>query len=193
MKKHKNGNKALTNVPFSKEISPTQKLKKITSLLRTWWGPRQRPCAERGPSAQTCALPTAPAGSRQRPVNRLNPGQRLCQELRRGPLAQVASVPTASRRSRRHSGRQPKCDGTRSFSDGALRAEGWLSAKRWFCRGSRPADGPTVGKGFSAVSTSVPSTALGKEILCWGPDKKPLAKPEFPVVKVTRFEIYAKG
>jgi hypothetical protein len=60
----------------------------------------------------------------------VNPGQRLCRELRRGPSTQVASVPTASRRSRRHSGRQPKCDGARSFSDGALRAEGWLSAKR---------------------------------------------------------------
>jgi hypothetical protein len=55
---------------------------------------------------------------------------------------------------------------------------GWLSAKRWFCRGSRPADGPTLGKGCSAVSTSVPSAALGKEILCRGPDKKPSAKPE---------------
>jgi hypothetical protein len=59
----------------------------------------------------------------------LNPGQRLCRELGRGPSAQVASVQTASRRGRRHSGRQPKCDGARSFSDGALRAEGWLLAK----------------------------------------------------------------
>jgi hypothetical protein len=108
----------------------------------------------------------------------VNPGQLLCQELMRRPSAQVASVPTASRRSHRHSGRQPKCDGARSFSDGALRAEGWLSAKRWFCRGSRPADGPAVGKGCIAVSTSVPSATLGKEILCREPDKKPSAKPE---------------
>jgi CDGSH-type Zn-finger protein len=41
----------------------------------------------------------------------------------------VASLPTAQRQSCRHSGRQPKCDGAHSFSDGAVRAERWPSAK----------------------------------------------------------------
>jgi hypothetical protein len=107
----------------------------------------------------------------------VNPGQRLCRELGRGRSTQVASVPTASRRSRRHSGRQPKCDGARSFSDGALLAKGWLSAKTWLCRGSHPTDGPTLGKGCSVVSTSVPSAALDKDFLSRGPDKNPSANP----------------
>jgi hypothetical protein len=86
MKKNtKNGNQALTNVPFSKEISETQKLKK-TSLPRAWWGPRQRPCAERGPSAQTSSLPTAPAGSRQRPVDRVKPGSTPLSRAEEGAL-----------------------------------------------------------------------------------------------------------
>jgi hypothetical protein len=147
-------------------------------LPRAWWGPRQSPVlgVGRRHGRLLCRRPQLVLGKGQSTV--VNPGQRLCRELMRKLSAQVASVPTASRRSRRHSGRQPKCDGARSFSDGTLRAEGWLSAKRWFCWGSRPADGPAVSKGCSVVSTSVQSAALGKEILCRGPDKKPSAKPE---------------
>jgi hypothetical protein len=65
----------------------------------------------------------------------------------------------------------------RSFSDGALPVEGWLSTKTLLCRGSRPADGPTLDRGWSAVSTAMPRAALGKDFLCRGPDKKPSAKP----------------
>jgi hypothetical protein len=128
--KHKNGNQALTNVPFSKEISPTQKLKKLL-LCREPGGALGKgsvPSVGYRHRRLLCRRPQLALGKGQ--STGLNPGQRLCRELRRGPSAQVASVPTASRRSRRHSGRQPKCDGARSFSDGAHRVEGWLSAKR---------------------------------------------------------------
>jgi hypothetical protein len=60
-------------------------------------------CVEGGPSAQRCTLPTAPASSRQRPVNC---GKPWSTDLpRAGPRlsTQVASLPTASRSSRRQS------------------------------------------------------------------------------------------
>jgi hypothetical protein len=46
-KNTKNANQDLTNVPLAKKKAQPKKLKKITSLPRAWWGPRQR-CLCRG-------------------------------------------------------------------------------------------------------------------------------------------------
>jgi hypothetical protein len=86
-------------------------------------------CVDGGPSAKRCTLPTAPPSSRQRPVNRGKPWSTALPRAGPRPSTQVASVPTAQRLSRRHSGRQPKCDGAHSFSDGAILAERFPSAK----------------------------------------------------------------
>jgi hypothetical protein len=136
-KNTKNGNQALTNVPLQrKNLNPKTK-KNYFSAESLVGALGKGDCAEGGPSAQALALPTAPAGSRQRPVNRRKPWSTPLPRAGSRRSAQVSSVPTARRRSRRHSGRQPKCDGARSFSDGALRAEGWLSAKIFCAEGPR--------------------------------------------------------
>jgi hypothetical protein len=121
---------------------------------------------------------TAPTNSRQRPVN----GKLWSTALpRTGPQlsAQVASLPTAQWQSRRHSGRQAKCDGARSFSDGAFLAECCPSAKTWLCRGSRQASAKVVTPWVLLLSA--------KLFCAEGPIKsarqrdKPSVKPEFPV------------
>jgi hypothetical protein len=127
-KNTKNGNQAQTNVPLAKK--KTQPKNKKILLCREPGGALGiGACAEGGPSAQRCTLPTATCSSRQRPVNRGKPWSTALP--RAGPRlsAQVASVPTDQRQNRRHSGRQPKCDDTDSFSDGAFRAKCWPSAK----------------------------------------------------------------
>jgi hypothetical protein len=50
------------------------KLNHVANNILLWWNFRVLHCAERGPSALTSSLPTAPAGSRQRSVNRGKPG-----------------------------------------------------------------------------------------------------------------------
>jgi hypothetical protein len=71
---------------FSKEISSTQKLKKILLCREPGGALGKGGCAEHGPSAQTCDLPTAPAGSRQRPVNRGKPGSTPLPRVGEGAL-----------------------------------------------------------------------------------------------------------
>jgi hypothetical protein len=69
-KNTKNANQALTNVPLAKKKAQPKKLKKLLLCREPGGALGKGACAEGGPSAQTCALPTASAGSRQRPVNR---------------------------------------------------------------------------------------------------------------------------
>jgi hypothetical protein len=119
-KNTKFGNQALTNLPLAKKKTQPKNKKKLFLCREPGRALGKGTCAEGGPLAQRCALPTAPAGSRQRTVNRGKPWSTAL--LRAGPRlsAQVASVPTARRQSRQHSGRQPKCDDARFFSGGAL-------------------------------------------------------------------------
>jgi hypothetical protein len=84
----KNGNQALTNVPFSKEISPTQKLKKQLLLCREPGGAIGKgpvPSVGRRHRRVLCRQP-APAGSRQRPVNRVKPGSTPLPRAEEGAL-----------------------------------------------------------------------------------------------------------
>jgi hypothetical protein len=129
----KNGNQTLTNVPLAMKKSQPKNQKNYF-FAESLVGPSAKaPVSMVGRQHRRvlCRRPQLALGKGQ--STGVNPGQCLCREPWRGRSAQVASVPTASRRSRRHSGRQPKCDGARSFSDGAIRAEGWLSAKSWLC------------------------------------------------------------
>jgi hypothetical protein len=132
-KNTKIGNQALINVPLAKKkIQPKNKKELLLCRERAL---DIGTCAEGGLSAKRCTLPTARASSRQSPVNR---GKLWSTALpRAGPRlsAQVASLPTAQGLSRRHSGRQPKCDGARSFSDGAVCAEHWPSTKTYYAEG----------------------------------------------------------
>jgi hypothetical protein len=83
-KNTKIGNQALTIVPLAKKKTQPKNKKKELLLCRdpSYTGALGiGTCAEGGPSAKRCTLPTAPASSRQRPVNH---GQRLCRELGRG-------------------------------------------------------------------------------------------------------------
>jgi hypothetical protein len=169
-KNTKNGNQALTNVPLAKKkLNP--KIKKLLLCRAPGGALGKGACAEGGPSAQRCTLPTATGSSRQRAVNHGKPWSMALPRAKLRYSAHVASVPTAQRQSRRHNGRQPKCNDARSFSDGAFRAERWPSARTSLCRGSQPADGPTLGKGGNSVSIVVPSAALSKDFLCRGPEK----------------------
>jgi hypothetical protein len=101
-KNTKIGNQALINVPLAKKkLNP--KTKKLLLCREPGGALGIGTCAEGGPSAQRCTLPTAPANSRQRPVNRGKPWSTALP--RAGPrlLAQVASLSTASRSGRRQS------------------------------------------------------------------------------------------
>jgi hypothetical protein len=82
-KNTKIGNQALANVPLAKKKTQP-KNKKITSLPRAWWGPRQRclPRVGRRHRGVLCRRPQAALGKGQ--STGLNPGPRLCRELGRG-------------------------------------------------------------------------------------------------------------
>jgi hypothetical protein len=74
MKKNtKNGNQTLTNVPLANKKAQPKNQKKLLLCREPGGALGKGACAEGGPSAQTCALPMAQAGSRQWPVNRGKP------------------------------------------------------------------------------------------------------------------------
>jgi hypothetical protein len=102
-KNTKNGNQTLTNVPLAMKKAQPKNQKKLLLCREPGGALSKGTYAEGGPSAQTCALTTAPAGSRQRPVNRGNPWSMPLPRAGPRPSAQVAFVPTASR-----SGRRPR-------------------------------------------------------------------------------------
>jgi hypothetical protein len=124
------GNQALTNVPLAKKkLNP--KINKKLLLCREPSGALgigvPVPRVGRRHRGVLCRRPLATLG--KRPVNRGNPWSTALPRVGSQLSAQVESVPTAQRQSRQHSGRQPKCDGTRSFSDGAFHVERWPSEK----------------------------------------------------------------
>jgi hypothetical protein len=187
-KKYQNWKSSFNYCTFSKEKKTQPKNKKITSLPRAQWGPRHRHLCRGWAVGKEVYSADSSSQLSTKAVNR---GKLWSKALpRAGPRlsAQVASSLTAQRQSRRHSGRQPKCDGARSFSDGAILAECCPSAKTWLCRRSLlPTDRPSA-------KVTMPWVLLCRERLsaklfcAEGPVNsrrqraKRSAKPEFPSV-----------
>jgi hypothetical protein len=80
------GNQALTNVPLEKKKTRPKNKKELLLCREPGGAIGKGVCAERGPSAQTCALSTAPAGSRQRSVNQGKPWSTPLPRAREGAL-----------------------------------------------------------------------------------------------------------